>query len=590
MKKNFQKIIGLGLLLISTAAFSQIKEERLILDKKREPEVKKIEKKKTSVETIKNYPPEEKSQNPVQYDIQNVPAVSDFETSTIQGEDVSPKMGSEYHKNYVRFGMGNYSQILGDANVSYLLENKTEVGIDAHVLSNHGLKEDYSWNSRQSNINLGAFLNSYGEKGKFNVTGAFDHDNYNYYGIYALEPSADIDLKQETNVINLNGYYDHYSNEILNDVRVKTSFLSDYYDAKESLGAMEINLSKHSVDFPLEDVKFNADLGLGIKTLNTEFSLLNQNSSNYFVGNIVPELTFSKGNSHLRIGSGFSFLNSKYTNLMMTETLKTNKTYWFPRAEILFSGMDEFNFFMGVDGGLKMNSYAEILQENPYLVSDQEIRPTETKYRIYFGIKGDVNEMFKYNITAGYSKVNDIMFFRANDLFDYNLTLNRSAYNYANTFSATYADGSVNRVDINVNYFPLQNLSLDGEVNYAYYKLEQYEEIYNRPLFRVGLGAKYAALENKLLLGFKGYFSTQRTTNSFYFEDAMTTPPMYNSTEDAEDQLDGFADLNLSAEYKFHKNFSIFVLGNNLLNNKYELYKGYKVLGAQFLGGVKITF
>jgi hypothetical protein len=59
-------IIFLG---ISSAAFSQIKEEKLILNKKREPEVKKIEKKKTSVETIKNYPPEEKSQNPVQYKI-----------------------------------------------------------------------------------------------------------------------------------------------------------------------------------------------------------------------------------------------------------------------------------------------------------------------------------------------------------------------------------------------------------------------------------------------------------------------------------------------------------------------------------------
>ena len=55
----------------STAVFSQIKEEKLILDRKREPEVKKIEKKKTSIETIKNYPPQNKkiedSLNPVSY-------------------------------------------------------------------------------------------------------------------------------------------------------------------------------------------------------------------------------------------------------------------------------------------------------------------------------------------------------------------------------------------------------------------------------------------------------------------------------------------------------------------------------------------
>jgi len=46
----------------------------------------------------------------------------------------------------------------------------------------------------------------------------------------------------------------------------------------------------------------------------------------------------------------------------------------------------------------------------------------------------------------------------------------------------------------------------------------------------------------------------------------------------------------LSAEYKVHKNFAIFAHGNNLLNTQYQTYKGYKVLGAQILGGVKISF
>jgi outer membrane cobalamin receptor len=62
------------------------------------------------------------------------------------------------------------------------------------------------------------------------------------------------------------------------------------------------------------------------------------------------------------------------------------------------------------------------------------------------------------------------------------------------------------------------------------------------------------------------------------------------SSENKNDKVGGFADLNLSAEYKVHKNFSIFALGNNVLNTQYQTYKGYKVLGAQILGGVKISF
>lgn len=94
------------------------------------------------METIKNYPPEEKSQNPVKYTITDVPAVSDFKTSTIQGADVTPKFDGTAQNNYIQFGMGNFGKILGDANISKTLENKIEVGADAHFLSTQGLKKN----------------------------------------------------------------------------------------------------------------------------------------------------------------------------------------------------------------------------------------------------------------------------------------------------------------------------------------------------------------------------------------------------------------------------------------------------------------
>jgi hypothetical protein len=58
-------------------------------------------------------------------------------------------------------------------------------------------------------------------------------NSYNYYGIYALEP-GNVDLDQRVNQFKVNGYYDFYSNEILNDVRVKSSFLKDHFDAQEN--------------------------------------------------------------------------------------------------------------------------------------------------------------------------------------------------------------------------------------------------------------------------------------------------------------------------------------------------------------------
>lgn len=588
MNKRIQllSIIFLG---FSSVAFSQIKEEKLILNKKREPEVKKIEKKKTSVETIKNYPPEEKSQNPVKYTITDVPAVSDFKTSTIQGEDVAPKFEGTAQNNYFQFGMGNYGKILGDANISKTLENKIEVGADVHVLSTQGLKKEYAWDSKQSNATIGAFLNSYGDKGKFNVNAEYGLNSYNYYGIYALEPAADVDLKQKVNQFKVNGYYDFYSNEILNDVRVKSSFLKDHFDAQENQVSILANFSKHAVELGKSGINLNADLGVGLESVKTDFAIRDQNSATFFNMNLAPKVTFRKGESYLTVGSSFSFLNAKNSNLILAEQLKNNKTYWFPQAEFQFAAANGFKFYGGIDGGLKLNTYSDLLQENPFILSDQYLKPTETKYHFYVGLRGDIDEMFKYDVSAGYAKMRDVMFFKANDLFNNDYTLNRSAYNFANTFSAVYDDGNVSNIKANLQYFPLENLIVDGEIGFTKYDLKNYEDIYNVPLLNASIGAKYTMLDKKLLLGFKGIFASDRTTNSFAIE-GVGTPRVYQSTENTNDKVGGYADINLSAEYKIHKNFSIFAIGNNLLSSKYQTYKGYKVLGAQVLGGVKITF
>ena len=593
MNLRIQNIFLLGMLVSSTAVFSQIKEEKLILDRKREPEVKKNEKKKTSVEAEKNYPPKEKKTQDslnLKYNITNVPAASDFKTSTIQGEDISPKFDASYQDNYFQIGMGNFGKVLADGNIATTLDNQMEVGADLHFLSTNGLKKEYSWDSSQNSANIGAYLNGFGEKGKFNINADYGLNDYNYYGIYALTPNSEVNLQQKTNRFRVNGYYDFYSNNILNDVRLKSSILTDKFDAKETQAEILVNLSKHGVEMPMDEVTMNADLGINLETLNSEFSLLNENSSNFFNATLSPKITFFKGKSYLMIGSDFSFLNAKNSNNILAEEVQNNKTYWFPKAELQFAATDEFKFYAGVEGGLKLNTYANMLEENPYLVSDQELRATETKYKGYIGLRGDVDQMIKYDVSAGYGKMNDIMFFRANGLFNDAFTLDRAPYDFANTFSAVYDNGTVSEVKGSVQFFPLANLVLDGDVYFAKYDLDNYEHIYNKPLVVASLGGKYSLLGKKLNLGAKAIFSTDKTTNSFTFAEAGTTPNVLVSTEDKNDKVGGFADLNLSAEYKVHKNFSIFALGNNLLNTNYQTFKGYKVLGAQFLGGVKISF
>ena len=570
---------------------AQIKEEQLILNRKREPEVKKIEKKKTSVIQEKNYPPENKKKEDslnLKYDIVNVPPVSDFKTTEIQSEDISPKFSNDHQSNYFRLGYGNYGKFLADANISGKVQENVEVGADVHYLSTTGLKKEYDWDSKSSQANIGAFANIYAEKGKYNLDVNYGFNNYNYYGIYALTPeNSDLDLKQKVNKFGVNASYDHYSNEILNNVKVRSYFLSDHFDAKESYADVELNLSKH--DFAINDeITVNGDLGIDLETVNSKFELLNQNNSNQLNFNLSPKVTFYKGESYLLIGSDFSFLNSKLSDVAGEN--KESKFYWFPRAEVLVAAADEFKFYGGIDGGLKLNTYGNLLEENPFLISDLLLTPTENKYHFYFGLKGDINQMFKYDVNAGFSKVNNAQFFVNNSLFNNSITADRQGYDYANTFGSVYDNGNLMEIKGDLQAFPMENLVVDAGLHFMKYKLDNLEEVYYKPLVQLSLGAKYTMLEKKLALGFKGYFVTDRTSNAFLVSPNDFVPGQYLTAENRDVKVGGYADINLSAEYKFHKNFSIFALGNNLLGAKYQNYIGYKVLGAQVLAGVKITF
>lgn len=577
---------------ISQLGFSQIKEEKLILDRKREPEVRKIEKKQTSVETVKNYPTKEKriqdSLN-LKYDITDVPAVSDFKTSTIQGQDMAPDFRGTYQDNYIRFGMGNYGKILGDATVSHRFDEKLQAGADFHYLSTTGLKSDYPWSSKSAAWNGSVFLNHFGESGKTNVEAGYENNSYNYYGIYAFNPSADTDLKQSYGKFHLNGYYDYYSNDILDDIRFKSSFLSDHYDAKERLGSLELNLEKGEWEMPgLPDVAIKAGLGFEFGLQDTQFDIQDAHQSNFFLFGAEPEVEFSKGDSYLKLGVKFDYLAQKSSSL--TEESETeNKTGWFPMAELQIAVNDNFKFYAGVDGGTKLNSYSEMLNENPFLVSDQVLKPTETKYHAYAGIKGDLNQNLKYDISGGYSKVKDAIFFAYNPLFNTSVTTARAPYDYLNSMSAVYDNGNLVEFGGNLEYFPVYNLSLSAAGKYTKYNLDELDDVYGNGGVEAQLGAKYTLLNNKLRLGGKFLFNSGNIVDLYSPYTTQLGDTSYQENKNTVD-VPSYFDINLSAEYQVHKNFSIFALGNNLMNTKYQNYYGYRVLGAQILGGIKFSF
>ena len=108
----------------------------------------------------------------MEYKITNVPAVSDFKTSTIEGEDIS-RNSIMIVRNYFQAGwFGNYSKFL-DGNISYEINKDTGSWRRCSRTFYQWFEKEFPWSSKQSDFNVAAFINSTTETGKFNITRRF---------------------------------------------------------------------------------------------------------------------------------------------------------------------------------------------------------------------------------------------------------------------------------------------------------------------------------------------------------------------------------------------------------------------------------
>jgi len=562
--------------------FAQIKGEKLVLKRTQEPEVKRIEKKRTSAYSKRPIRPKES----VEYKITNLPLLLDYKPSDIEAKDISPKFNTDHNKGYFQLGYGTYDKFLTDGNISGKISEEVELGADVHHISTSGLKEEYPWYSRQQNSEASLYLNAYRETGKVNISVDLGYNDYNYYGIYQrkLNPQQNASLEQYYTKVGLKGYYESYLQGFLEDIRIKTYLLKDRFEAKENFLDVKANFHANGEDNKkVENISLN--LGVGIKGIESEFSILSKNASSQLFLNIIPELTtfFTGKRDYLKIGLHFVAHSVKSRGLK-----DDDKLHWFPTAKLLVAPKDEVKFYAGFDGNVFTNTYSDILKENPYVVSDLIIQPTIAKYRIYFGVRGDIGQNIKYDINAGYSELRNALFYKSNNLFQINSGA-RASYDYLNTFGLIYDDGNLGEVNLWGIYTPINNLEFTGNLVYQSYSLKNLSHAQYKPMVKADLGIDYFVFNRKLNLGLNAII-TSRVYANRYELNLNNDSNAYYTSELKDEKISDRIDLNVYTEYKFHKNMSVFVMGNNLTGNLYSKYMGYKVLGAQVLGGLKLEF
>jgi hypothetical protein len=290
-------------------------------------------------------------------------------------------------------------------------------------------------------------------------------------------------------------------------------------------------------------------------------------SDSQYIFNLNPSYSFSSARVDVDLGV-------KYTGYRKGSGL-TNKIY--PVVSVRFKLVDEFVPYAGINGEMKMNDYKSIVSENPFIVPgmNMAMKATDCSYIISAGAKGNIENVFAYNVYGRYSLLKDYYFFVNSGQ---TLPVNSSGDELValrNNFDVVYDDIQQLKVGADLKLSAgLVEATLSGA--YYIYTLDKLDAAFHRPAFVVGFDLDAKATKS-LILNLNAHVNSKTAyTGSLALDEIY-----YN---------DAFINLGVGVEYLFNRSFSIFLNGGNLLNSSAEIWHGYKLPGAGALGGITFKF
>ena len=243
----------------------------------------------------------------------------------------------------------------------------------------------------------------------------------------------------------------------------------------------------------------------------------------------------------------------------------------------LFVLNKKLEFYAGLNGGRKLLTYSEIINENPFVGNNLFLLAQNVKLGFEGGVRTNIVDIVDLHLGVRYRhSENDPLF----ETDDYYIDYAQQAMPF-NKFRLVYDETSTVSVlaDMRVK---LRN-SLTADLGFAYNNCKPTNEEYAwyRPTTEGKLKLTYALNDQ---LSFNSTFLYQGGRYAKIVE--FCNQGLTYSTEKLKDVFD----LSLGADYKVNDQITAFALVDNVLCQKYQLYYNYPVTGIQLFAGVKLKF
>jgi hypothetical protein len=513
---------------------------------------------------------------------------------------------------YARVGLGYPIQALGDLYIHNLNPADLAYGLfynHRSIWTNLSNPNGKNIPIDEMNHQAGVFFRKNWEKVSFNIDGGFNGHNVLFYGYNtttakraAIVPAKDSIAQAYTSIFvnaginsqdtkdsklryHLNLLFDIFGDNGKNkfDKGRIFSMNENRFGADVELGYVLREENKHSISLKADgnmymrnleyNTVYNNYFATPLRIYNNVFTDLygisgagKNISDTKYIFNLTPSYSLSWNKIDVDLGV-------KYTGYKRDYNMK-HRIY--PIANVHFKLLDEFVPYVGVNGEMKMNDYKSIASENPFIAPgmNMAMKATDCVYAFSAGVRGNIENIFAYNVYGRYSSLKDLYFF-VNSEQTLPASSDGELVALRNNFDVVYDDVRQLKVgaDLRISAGRV-GVMLSGA--YYYYALDGLNAAFHRPAVVAGLDIDVKATKTLVL-------NVNLHTNS-------KTPYTYNVARSEIYYNDAFINLGAGAEYLFTRSFSIFLNANNLLNGTNEIWHGYKLPGLGVLGGITFKF
>ena len=524
---------------------------------------------------------EEQKKVPIQYNIFSFPVASTFTPAKGKAAGVDKTEKEKLYNNYATLGFGNYPTINAELFITQNLSRTSYVGGMLRHLSSQGGIKDLVLDDKFYNTSLDVTYGVRERDMSWNVDLGVKNQIYNWYGlptetIFFDDPTiAAIESKQTYNTIALGGKMS-FKDGIFNDASMQFKSFSDGLSSGENRFFIKPNF-----DFDVMSQKVKADFVVDYVggSFDRMYDVDSEIKYSTIIAGTRPSILYQQDDLSVQIGAGVYYATAKINGE------SDGKIFVYPNIKASYKVVgDILVAYAGAEGDLEQNSYADFVDQNPFVSPTMYIAPTDNKYDLYVGMKGKLASSIAFNVRASNKNQSDRALFVSNG-FD-GAGTNTNGYAYGNSFGVVYDDLNTLSIFGELKADFSKNVTFGVNGTYNNYSTDTQAEAWNLPQLKIGSTIDFD-INEKWYAGANVFFVGERKDLISVQDDILVFPATFSQQVVT---LDSYFDLNAHLGYKYNARLTAFLKGNNLANQQYNRWANFPVQGIQVLLGANYKF